>query len=196
MPSPHLLDWPATQPRTKTPRRAAFRHNGVALPVDVAIARLEGELGRLGAHSVVLTSDWPRGLNGNLLTGRDTRGDPAVAVHFVAFDKATVLACDRFDRLADNIAALAAHIESLRAIDRYGVGTIEQAFAGYVALPAPEQWWQVLGCKPDTPLATVEQVHRELAKRHHPDRGGSDAMMARLNAALDQARNQLGSARS
>jgi len=187
MATPYPLCWPAGQPRTRSPGDAKFRDRGKRINAEVAIARLQAELDRLGAGDVVLSSDWPRNLKGSFLANA-APADRGVAVHFVAFGKQTVLACDRWNRLADNIAAIAAHIEALRGIDRWGVGSIEQAFAGYVALPAPEQWWQVLGCKPDTPIATVEQVHRELAKRHHPDRGGSGAMMARLNAALDQAR--------
>jgi hypothetical protein len=34
--------------------------------------------------------------------------------------------------VADNIAAIAAHIDAIRRQDRYGVGTLDQAFAGYV----------------------------------------------------------------
>ena len=187
MANPHVLEWPAGQPRTRHRSDGKFRHQSKPITPHAALARLQGELNRLGATNPVITSDWPRNLDGSF-SARAPFADPAVAVHFVLFDKATVFACDRWNALADNIAAIAAHIEALRGMDRWGVGSIEQAFAGYVALPAPEQWWQVLGCKPDTPLATVEQVHRELAKRHHPDRGGSDAMMARVNAALDQAR--------
>jgi len=44
--------------------------------------------------------------------------------------------------VSDNIAAIAAHIEALRAQERYGVGTIEQAFAGYSALE--HRTWQIV----------------------------------------------------
>ena len=45
-----------------------------------------------------------------------------------------VLACDRWLRVEDNIAAVAAHIGALRGIDRWGVGSVRQAFAGYKRL--------------------------------------------------------------
>ena len=60
--------------------------------------------------------------------------DPGVAVYFQLHDKERVLACDKWDTVADNIAAIAAHIDGIRRQDRYGVGTIDQAFAGYSAL--------------------------------------------------------------
>ena len=68
------------------------------------------------------------------------------------------LACDRFDRIEDNIAAIAAHIETLRGQERWGVADMKQAFAGHVALPAPEQWWQVLGVAPN---ATPGEIDRQ-----------------------------------
>lgn len=188
MTAPFPLSWPRGQARSPYQRSAAFRHHGAAVPLAVAIRRLQAELDRLGAGNVVLTSDWPRNLDGSFSGRAPALTDPAVAAHFVAFGKATVLACDRWDRLPDNIAAIAAHIEALRGMDRWGVGSIEQAFAGYQALPAPEQWWQVLGCTQTTPLAQIEAVYRQLARKAHPDQGGTDAAMARLNAALAQAR--------
>ena len=78
--------------------------------------------------------------------------DPGVAVYFQLHDKERVLACDKWDTVADNIAAIAAHIDGIRRQDRYGVGTIDQAFAGYSALPPPggtsrptRPWHEVLG---------------------------------------------------
>lgn len=187
------LHWPLSRPRSQYRSEAKFRDGNIdggrKVSISVARIRLQDELDRLGARSVVLSTNVELRLDGMPRADRAAPGDPGVALYFRLHDKDTVLACDRWDRVADNIAALAKHIEALRGMDRWGVGTLEQAFAGYQALPAPEQWWQVLGCQADTPLATVEQVWRKLALKAHPDHGGSDAAMARLNAALAQARN-------
>jgi DnaJ-domain-containing protein 1 len=103
--------------------------------------------------------------------------------------KPRCLACDRWLRVADNIAAIAAHIYAIRAVDRYGVGTMEQAFAGYAALPASsEEWWLVLGVGRDASEDEVDTAYRRLAREHHPDVGGDTNHMARLNAARDAAR--------
>src|SRR5262249_31741204 len=62
--------------------------------------------------------------------------DVGAAVYFSLNKKPYCLPCDRWNRLPDNLAAIAAHLEAMRGMDRWGVGSIEQAFAGYKALPA------------------------------------------------------------
>jgi hypothetical protein len=52
----------------------------------------------------------------------------------------------------------------------------------------------ILGFRPDEKL-TVEQVkkrHKELALKHHPDRGGDPAKMTNLNRARDALLAELG----
>ena len=80
---------------------------------------------------------------------------------------------DRWLRVEDNIAAVAAHIGALRGIDRWGVGSVRQAFAGYKRLAAGDAstpWWEVLGIDRQAPAVTVKQAYKKLAKLHHPDR--------------------------
>jgi hypothetical protein len=121
--------------------------------------------------------------------------DPGVAVYFQLHDKERVLACDKWDTVADNIAAIAAHIDGIRRQDRYGVGTIDQAFAGYSALPPPggtsrptRPWHEVLGVNRFATLEEAEIEYRRRAKVAHPDNGGSAEHMAELNAAIAEAR--------
>lgn len=104
--------------------------------------------------------------------------------------------CDTYDRVADNIAAIAAHIEKTRAITRYGVASVEQMFAGFLALRSPENerpWRETLGLHRElhVSLAMVEEQFRRLARERHPDQGDSDAMMAELNRARMMARREL-----
>jgi hypothetical protein len=60
--------------------------------------------------------------------------DPGIAVYFTLGKKRVVLACDKWAAPQENIYAIAKHVEALRGQDRWGVGSIEQAFAGYMAL--------------------------------------------------------------
>ena len=110
--------------------------------------------------------------------------DPGAAVYFSFKDKATVLAGDRFLRVAYHIAAIAGHIEALRRVERYGVGTIEQALAGYKALPADTaaNWRVVFGFTPEsTPtLDQVDSAVKAAARQRHPDLGGTDIEMAHV----------------
>lgn len=192
------LQWPVGWPRAKWRRRATFGTTGRsryrskdALTINEARQRLADELERLGASYVTLSSNLELRLDGLPRSGQAEPHDVGVACYFRLGGKDTVLACDKWDRTADNIAAIAKHIEALRGIDRWGVGTAAQAFAGYQSLPAPEQWWQVLGLAERATAEEIKAAYRAKARAAHPDSGGSDAAMARLNAARDEGLRRL-----
>jgi hypothetical protein len=129
--------------------------------------------------------------------------DPAVALWWTmpVADKPVpelrVLACDRYGDPADNLHAIGLTLRGLRAFERYGTYTREQAIEGArLALPPPTRvdgppWWDVLGVKQHWPLDAVEWKWKERLKAAHPDRGGSTDEVARLNAAMDEARKEL-----
>jgi hypothetical protein len=133
-------------------------------------------------------------LDGLPRSGQAEPRDPGAAVYFTLKRAERCLACDRWDRVSDNIAAIAQHIDALRRIDRYGVGTLDQAFAGYAQLPerAGRDWWTVLGVEPDAPLAVIEEAFRDRARVLHPDTGGNHDAMASLTAARTEARRACG----
>lgn len=163
-----------------------------ALSVSDAIKRLAAELGRLGAREEILSMNVKTRLDGLPYSNQPEPTDPGAAVYFKLNGKPRALACDKWTRVADNIAAIAQHIDALRRIDRYGVGTLEQAFAGYAALPpAGGDWRSVFRFPNGATLSAVEARYRELARDQHPDRGGDTVAMARLNAARDAARQEL-----
>lgn len=130
--------------------------------------------------------------------------DPAVALWWTMnvpdkpIDELRVLACDRYPHAADNLHAIVLTLTGLRAFERYGTYTREQAIEGArLALPPPtlvdgEPWWDVLGVDPLWPLEAIEALWRTKAEKAHPDRGGSPDQMARLNAAMDEARKAIG----
>lgn len=159
-----------------------------ALSVADAVTRLETELDRLGATDAILSTNIRLRMDGSPDSRLGDPPDPGAAVYFKLAWKPLCLACDKWTRVADNIAALAQHIDALRRIERYGVGRLEQAFAGYAALPAsPHDWWIILGVTPDATSAQVDDAYRRLARTTHPDAGGTHDQMARLNAARDEA---------
>lgn len=198
------LQWPAGKPRIVTRKRATFSKVGSRgwdrdrLTVADALSRLQDEIDRLGARQYVVSSNVETRLDGRPRSGQPEPSDPGVALYFHLKGKPHCLPCDTFDRVADNIAAIAKHIEATRAIERYGVANLAEMFAGFVALPAPgaERHWRVVfGFRPDDWLtrATVEAVYRDLAKRRHPDAsGGSTEAMAELNAARAAALKEIG----
>src|SRR3546814_9453399 len=85
-----------------------------------ALDRLEAELTRLGARGIILSSNLERTLSGAPRSGQADPADPGVAVYFTLKGKDTVLACDRWYRAADNMVAIAKHIEAIRGMDRWG----------------------------------------------------------------------------
>ena len=107
------------------------------------------------------------------------------------------MACDKWLEVRDNIGAIAKHIDALRGIDRWGVGSLEQAFRGYQQLEDFTQgvpWRRVLGFKDDqdVTLEMAEARFKELAKKHHPDMAGGDHLqMAQIGEAIAEARAQL-----
>lgn len=189
------LSWPTWVPRTQYRMRAKFGHRAQGATVQVARVALQAELDRLGAAHVTLSTNVELRRDGAPRSDREP-GDPGAAVYFMLRKKTICLPCDKWDRVGDNIMAVAKHIEALRGQERWGVGTVEQAFSGYVALPPQNHvdWRGVLQLHRAGAVtgAMVAEAYKRLAFERHPDKGGSDAMMAELNAARDQAMREVG----
>lgn len=210
------LSWPVGWKRTpsRARQRASFRTgretsqvvNGQThtsrsqQPVSVAVGirRLRAELGRLGVleRDCIISTNMPTRLDGLPYSSSREPDDPGAAVYFRLKKQDRVLACDAWTRVADNLTAIAQHIDALRRIDRYGVGTLDQAFAGYAALPPKGGTWRgALGFGPDE-LVTgdmVERAFRVKARAAHPDViGGSHEAMAAVNSARTEAYAELG----
>ena len=136
--------------------------------------------------------DLPRG-------SAPTNGDPGVAIYFTHKTKPIVFACDTYTRVAGNIAAIGNHIEAIRAIERYGVGRLEQILVGFRReLTGRRAWWEVLGVAGDLPKtdpswAAIEAARTKLATRYHPDKPGGDAgKMVEVNEAFQTAKEEFG----
>lgn len=195
------LQWPLQRPRTPHGRRRDGKfHRSVDtgrgwrekkdLTLPGAIDRLQGELDRIGARHVVLSTNLETRLDGLPRAGQRQPDDPGVAVYFDLKGKPHCLPCDTYTKIVANVAAVAAHIEATRAIERHGVASVAEMFSGFQALPAPGTipWWQILQVPEAASRAEIDASYRRLARERHPDvRGGSEAMMADLNTARDAA---------
>lgn len=178
------LAWPITQPRTRSPRKSDFGPRSIGAATDEVLRQLR----LLGATNIVISSDLRQRLDGLPIANQSQPPDRGVAVYFTLNKAQRVMACDRWTRIQDNLWAIAKHLDALRGQQRWGVGTLDQAFAGYAALPQParaDDWWVVLGIPQDATAERINERWRELARTHHPDAGGSDAMMATINTARD-----------
>jgi hypothetical protein len=181
------LNWPLQFPRAKYRQGSKFnRHNMERVTRELGL-----EIERLRGTDAVLTTNLKLRLDGSPILNLPC-GDTGAAVYFKLKNREIALACDKWTRVEDNVWAIAKHIESIRGQERWGVGNIEQAFTGYLALPAPtgpeSNCWATLQML-DGPrtLERVNANYRALAEKYHPDRGGTDMEMALLNKAREEA---------
>ncbi|TPN75543.1 J domain-containing protein [Mesorhizobium sp. B1-1-5] len=196
------LQWPAGRARKPAAARRdgrfnIKRSNGRYLQTHGvsgadALSRLQDELDRIGAILPVVSTNLQTRLDGLPRSGQPEPSDPGVALYFQLQGKPHCMPCDTYTKVAQNIAAIAAHIEATRAIERHGVSSVAEMFAGFQALPAPgarRHWREVLGIAPNVPVTAteIEYFFRLAAKKAHPDTGGSHTAMAELIAARDEA---------
>jgi hypothetical protein len=199
------LQWPIDRPRTEPSNRERARFSrrsdsgwNNSLSIAQGIGRVMDEvraLKQVDPAEVVISCDIQRRkADGLPMSNRREPDDPGAAVYFELDGAPIVLACDNYDRLADNLAAIAAHMKALRDQARWKVGNLERAYAGYAALPAPGQtaakgWPEVLGLPADSTLQDAEDQYKRLRSIYHPDRPGGDAVrFDTLNKAINQAR--------
>jgi hypothetical protein len=197
------LSWPAGWRRTSAHLRvrAKFHRNEWGgdynnryrqkrdLTISQAIDRVADALRAVNAwtSSTVISTNLDLRQDGLPRSGQRAPEDPGVAVYWQKGKVRQCIAIDRYDRVQDNLAAVAATLEAMRAIDRHGGAEIlERAFTGFVALPQPEQWFQVLGLSSRATRDEIDSAYRKLAMQHHPDRGGDASQMSRINAARDR----------
>lgn len=186
-PSAFPLAWPLSKPRTPAHLRkdGRFRRNGSSLTVASAATRVEEELGRLGAVYPLISSNVEVTLSGRPRSGQREPADSGVCIYFQLFRKPYAMACDRYKTVADNLAAIAAHVEATRAIERHGVASAAETLQAFQALPAPKRPHEILGVSATASETEVRSAWRRQIAEHHPDQGGSEQRAAELNAARD-----------
>lgn len=198
------LTWPDGWKRHGYRARAKFGDHGI----NRAVREVLAELLRLGVPdwSVVISTNVELRLDGLPYANQKAPADPGVAVWFVIGKERhrKVLACDKWDRVDHNLWAIANHIAAIRGQERWGVGTLEQAFRGYAALPSPTEsaartnWRDVLEMRDDDgeslkPFSEedVREAFRNLAQIHHPDKGGDAGKFQALIRAREEALREL-----
>lgn len=147
-------------------------------PVTVrdSVTRLLKQLEMMGVQpgdAIVSTNIGPK-LDGMPRSGAKEPTDPGAAVYWQDFNQQRCMAIDRYASVADNLAAIAATLEAMRAIERHGGAEIlTRAFLGFAALPekTTQAWREVFGFSESEPVSAdqVKSKYRELAKRFHPD---------------------------
>lgn len=171
------------------------------LTLNDACGRVFQQLDLFGidTEAIIISTNIKPTLAGLPRANQRAPDNPGAAVYWPGSgDVMRVIAIDQYDRVADNLAAIAATLEYMRGIERHGGAQIlERAFTGFTALPAPgaaDQWQQILGFESGD-IATIDDVERhfrEIAQILHPDRPNGDAaLFNRLVKARDEARRAL-----
>lgn len=185
------LSWPNGWKRTSYKSVSRFK-------TSFAVARdqLFRELKLMGCENnwsntkVILSTNVPLRRDGIPLAGQSNPKDPGVSVYFIYRGKSMVIACDTYNKVEDNLYAITKTVEAMRGIERWGASSIlERAFTGFAALPSgqSDQWWVVLGTHPNATKDEIREAWRSMAKKHHPDHGGSEEMMSKVNKAYAEA---------
>lgn len=178
-----------------------------ALTINDGVHRVRRELKTFGVleGDAIISTNLKTRLDGFPRSDQREPDDPGVAVYWQRpGEKGTkVMAIDRYDRVADNLAAIAATLEAMRAIERHGGALIlERAFTGFTALPAPGQttttgvrhWREVLGIpEGEQRLTAAEEAYRRLRSKFHPDKpDGDPSQFMAVQEAYAQASIELG----
>lgn len=206
------LAWPDGWKRAASRKRANFKQSVQhswgsgkgQITVDTGTQRILAQLRQFGVREgdAIISTNLVTRLDGLPRSDQKAPADPGAAVYWKLPKDRThkVMAIDLYDRVADNLAAVAATLEAMRAIERHGGAQIlERAFTGFEALPAPagheghRHWWDVMRFPSRSQtLEDVKARYRLMAAELHPDAGGSDAAMAELNGAYAQAQREIG----
>ncbi len=172
-----------------------FRYAGKSrLSIEDSFDRLDSELEALGAdvHTVIVSTNVKTNLRGIPMGNQRDPSDSGAAVYWSRKGKNECMAIDRYFRVADNLAAIAATLNAMRAIERHGGAQImERTFAGFAQLPEStrKNWREVLQLHAQTVITRemITNAYRLLAMKRHSDKGGSDESMIELNLARDAA---------
>ncbi|MFC7047266.1 J domain-containing protein [Halobacteriaceae archaeon GCM10025711] len=188
------VDWPAGFDRTPSGERKSYPH-GFRVSQRRAFENILTELQRLGAEQVKIESGAEHQKRNPNLPYADATAedDPAVVVYFTKANEDYAVPCDRWDNVRDNAQAIAKYLNAKRALDRYGVETIESEFSTQALPPGDEEATpmgsgqptrkaphEVLHVAPDADADVVKAAARSLKKQHHPDQGGDVEQFKRV----------------
>ncbi len=191
-------------------------------PYRQILDQLDRELGHLGAKeaNVLVACRENQLRNDGLLRSAAVLEHPGVVLYVPKCDEGTLrFQTDMYIDWQGNLRAIAEALEGLRTFDRHGIGKGGEQYRGYSALPpaapiAAGEWaskldaarWLCAQAKPGihvhhsvvaqvvTDPAWLNSEYREAAMNAHPDRGGSDELMAKVTRARDFIRQAEGGA--
>lgn len=198
------LYWPAGYQRTKYPSTSQFGNQPFGKCRDAVFKQLELMLEYSERKTIVMSTNVPLRQDGIPYANYRQPDDKGVAIYFQYKKESIVICCDKWNKIEHNMWACSKTIEAMRGIERWGVSDfLKRSFTGFTALPEPEsvvkkrEWWIVFNypLRPGNATwdwAGVETQYKSLAKKRHPDTGGSTAEFQELNDAFSEAKKYFG----
>ena len=193
------LDWPAEFDRTPAEERKPYPH-GFRVSRSVAFDNILSELRKMDARNVQLdTGAEHQKRNPNKPYANSDFDDPGVVVRFERDGQQFAIPCDRWDNARDNAQAIARYLDAKRALERYGVSTVESEYSTHALPPGDEDReavvarqppHEVLGVAPDAPDTVVRGAARSLKADSHPDNGGDVEQFKRVSKAEEEMLNE------
>lgn len=165
------LQYPQTQPRSKTRNRARFGGHSTSYAGDMLVAELE----RMGAKKCIISSNLQTRSRGDGFYANQRVDDTGVAIYFELKGAQKVMACDCWDRVEHNLWALYLSVSAIRGLERWGGSEfLDGLFTGFKALPAPSDIQKYPRFFDDCfDQEERKRKYRLLSKELHPDVGGN-----------------------
>lgn len=181
------LKWLFGFPRSQRRENGQFR-----TALDNAVANVKKSLKAFSSDSNKAITDPVLTANIDFMD-RLQGGDPGVAIWFTWDGIQICIPVDRYLSVASNLQAIHHIIEARRVELRHGtLALVRATFEGFRALPSPKSPWEILGIVSGSSAEAVKSAYSALAKKAHPDAGGSTSAMAEINRARDDALREIG----
>jgi hypothetical protein len=149
-----------------------------SVTVSDGVTRILESLGKMGVdrNDIIISTNVKVRLDGLPRSGEKEPEDCGAAVYWKKNEKSPMrcMGIDIYDTVSGNLAAIAATLEAMRAIERHGGAEIlDRTFTGFSALPstASQSWRETLLLDPNANY-TREQIKQQfsrLAHDVHPD---------------------------
>lgn len=149
------------------------------------------EIKRFGGTNIIISTNVHLRNDGYPYANYGKLDDCGIAVYFTYEKNQVVFACDKWDKLEDNMQAIRKTIEAMRGLDRWGVSDmLNRAFTGFKALPEQTEssWWVILGISKDSTPEEIKKAYYAKAHDTHPDKnGGSSDEFQKVKSAYESA---------
>ena len=186
------LTWPEGWKRASNRIKSKFGEHTIDHGVNKIIHELK--LMRVHHQDIIISTSLKLRLDGLPYSSQPQPKDPGVSVWWITDEsEQKVFPLDKYQKIEDNLYAIAMSLEAMRGIDRWSGGEIlDRAFTGFVALPAPtgKSWREVLGYN-GVDLFEASKFYKRARSAAHTDKGGTDEQFIAVNKAWAECQKEL-----